>query len=140
MTALLPFAGCHEVSALEGTNLTEVDGDILAALPEGPKYYPDDMVTDQPERFVAAELIREKVLQLTHEEIPHSTAVVIEEMSERERARSWISGPSSTWSGTPRKASSSARGQGPEGSGDPGPQGPGSPAGEPRLPGTVGQG
>jgi GTPase len=82
--ALLPFARVYEVSALEGTNLTEVTRDIIDALPEGPKYYPDDMVTDQPERFVAAELIREKILMLTHDEIPHSTAVVIEEMSERD--------------------------------------------------------
>lgn len=81
---LLPFAGVHQVSALEGTNLAEVSRDIIDALPEGPKYYPDDMVTDQPERFVAAELIREKILMLTHDEIPHSTAVVIEEMSERD--------------------------------------------------------
>ncbi len=81
---LFPFAKVHEVSALEGTNLAQLSGDILAALPEGPKYYPDDMVTDQPERFVAAELIREKVFLLTRDEIPHSTAVVIEEMAERE--------------------------------------------------------
>ncbi len=81
---LYPFAGTHEISALEGTNLGGLTGDILAALPQGPKYYPDDMVTDQPERFVAAELVREKIFQLTRDEIPHSTAVVIEEMAERE--------------------------------------------------------
>jgi GTPase len=85
--SLLPFARVHQVSALEGTNLAEVTRDIIEALPEGPKYYPDDMVTDQPERFVAAELIREKILMLTHDEIPHSTAVVIEEMSERDTGR-----------------------------------------------------
>jgi len=81
---LHPFQAVHAVSALEGTNLAALSGAILAALPEGPKYYPDHMVTDQPERFVAAEIIREKVFQLTREEIPHSTAVVIEEMAERE--------------------------------------------------------
>ncbi len=81
---LYPFAGAHEISALEGTNVGGLTGNILAALPQGPKYYPDDMVTDQPERFVAAELIREKIFQLTRDEIPHSTAVVIEEMAERE--------------------------------------------------------
>jgi GTPase len=81
---LHPFQSVHAVSALQGTNLAALTEAILAALPPGPKYYPDDMVTDQPERFVAAEIIREKVFQLTREEIPHATAVVIEEMKERE--------------------------------------------------------
>jgi len=48
----------------------------------GPKYFPDDQLTDQPERFVVAEMIREKVFELTKDEIPYSTAVVIEEMKE----------------------------------------------------------
>ena len=51
-------------------------------MPTGPKYFPDDQLTDQPERFVVAEMIREKVFQLTKDEIPYSTAVVIEEMKE----------------------------------------------------------
>ena len=83
---LFNFTGAHQVSALEGTNLSALTEDIMASLPEGPRYYPEDMVTDQPERFVAAELIREKIFLLTREEIPHSTAVVIEEMSPREES------------------------------------------------------
>lgn len=70
-------------SALTGDNLDQVKNLIYANLPEGPCYYPREMVTDQPERFVAAEIIREKVLLLTREEIPHSIAVIIEEMQTR---------------------------------------------------------
>ena len=58
-------------------------------LPEGPKYYPDDQVTDHPERFIISEFIREKVLHLTREEIPHSIAVVIEKI-EREENRDMV--------------------------------------------------
>lgn len=72
------------ISALTGYNVDLLYEQLVALMPEGPKYYPDDMVIDQPERFVAAELIREKILQLTHEEIPHAVAVVIEEMKERD--------------------------------------------------------
>ena len=70
-------------SALTGDNLDQVKNLIYTNLPEGPYYYPREMVTDQPERFVAAEIIREKVLLLTREEIPHSIAVIIEEMQTR---------------------------------------------------------
>jgi GTP-binding protein Era len=70
-------------SALTGANLDQVKQLIYDNLPEGPCYYPQGMVTDQPERFVAAEIIREKVLFLTREEIPHSIAVVVEEMQIR---------------------------------------------------------
>lgn len=70
-------------SALTGENVEQVKRLIFANLPEGPCYYPQDMVTDQPERFVAAEIVREKVLMLTREEIPHSIAVIIEEMKTR---------------------------------------------------------
>jgi len=55
---------------------------ILKRLPQGPKYFPDDQLTDQPERFVVTEIIREKIFELTKEEIPYSTAVVIEQMKE----------------------------------------------------------
>lgn len=72
------------ISALTGYNLDRLREQLIAVLPEGPKYYPDDMVVDQPERFVVAELVREKILQLTHEEVPHAVAVVVEEMKERE--------------------------------------------------------
>ncbi len=56
---------------------------MVNCLPAGPKYYPDDMVTDRPERFIMAELIREKVLHLTSQEVPHSVAVVVEDVAER---------------------------------------------------------
>ena len=71
------------ISASERNNLETLEELIISYLPEGPKFYPEDTITDQPERFIAAELIREKVLQLTREEIPHSIAVVVEEMQER---------------------------------------------------------
>lgn len=82
--ALGKLAGIMPVSALEGHGLTELVDAVVGLLPEGPKYYPDDWVTDHPEQFIMAELIREKVLQLTREEIPHATAVIIEEIRARE--------------------------------------------------------
>ncbi|MGB9792032.1 MAG: GTPase Era [Thermacetogeniaceae bacterium] len=71
------------VSALTGENIDELLQVITENLPEGPFYYPADTFTDQPERFVVAEIIREKVLHLTREEVPHSVAVVVEEMQLR---------------------------------------------------------
>lgn len=79
-----PFKQVIPVSALEGNNTQAMLEAIFAELPQGPMYYPADQVTDHPERFVAAELIREKVLHLTREEVPHSIAVVVEEMKRRE--------------------------------------------------------
>ena len=55
---------------------------IIKRLPEGPQYFPEDQLTDQPERFIVSELIREKIFTLTKDEIPYSTAVVIEDMKE----------------------------------------------------------
>ncbi|ASK63159.1 GTPase Era [Virgibacillus phasianinus] len=72
------------ISALQGNNVTHLLDVLKEKLPEGPRYYPEDQVTDHPERFIIGELIREKVLQLTHEEIPHSIAVVIENIEKRE--------------------------------------------------------
>ncbi len=72
------------LSAKTGENVHALIEKIVELLPEGPKYYPDDMITDQPVTFIVAELIREKVLQLTREEVPHSVAVVVEEMGKRE--------------------------------------------------------
>jgi len=72
------------VSALNGYNLDYLREQVVQALPAGPQYYPDDMVIDQPERFIVAELVREKILHLTHDEVPHAVAVVIEEMRERD--------------------------------------------------------
>ncbi|MCQ6266264.1 GTPase Era [Fictibacillus sp. WQ 8-8] len=72
------------ISALQGNNVNTLMNQITEYLEEGPQYYPEDQITDHPERFIAGELIREKVLHLTREEIPHSIAVVIEQMQRRE--------------------------------------------------------
>ena len=72
------------VSALSGENSDELLKVIIDKLPEGPKYFPDDMVTDQPEKFIIAEIIREKVLQLLEQEVPHGTAVEIIQMREQQ--------------------------------------------------------
>ena len=74
------FDGVFAVSALQGIHTDLLKTDIKAALPEGPRYYPEDMRTDHPEKFLIAERIREKVLDLTQEEVPHSVAVIIEGM------------------------------------------------------------
>ncbi|WJY28497.1 MULTISPECIES: GTPase Era [Sporosarcina] len=75
------FAEIVPLSALNGNNVERLMETLLTYLPEGPKYYPDDQVTDHPERFIVSELIREKVLHLTREEVPHSIAVVIDKIS-----------------------------------------------------------
>ncbi|MDX1807560.1 GTPase Era [Paenisporosarcina macmurdoensis] len=78
------FADVIPISALEGINIDGLLEVLSKHLPEGPQYYPADQVTDHPERFIISELIREKVLHLTHEEIPHSVAVVIEKIKREE--------------------------------------------------------
>jgi len=78
------FEDIIPLSAKTGENVHALIERIVELLPEGPRYYPPDMVTDQPASFIVAELIREKVLQLTREEVPHSVAVVVEEMEKRE--------------------------------------------------------
>lgn len=80
---LYDFSEIVPVSALTGENLSSLLETLEKYLPPGPKYYPDDIVTDRPETFIMAELIREKVLQLTSQEIPHSVAVVIEQLEPR---------------------------------------------------------
>ena len=84
------FAGIVPISACEGENLDGLLVEIKAHLPEGPQYYPADMVTDQPERLIIAELVREKVLELTRDEIPHAVAVDIEEMTTRAKGDVYI--------------------------------------------------
>ncbi|HWB17912.1 MAG TPA: GTPase Era [Vicinamibacterales bacterium] len=76
------FAAIVPVSALTGDGVAALEGEILAALPDGDPLYPDDYLTDQTERGLAAELIREKVLHHTHDELPYSTAVVIDRFEE----------------------------------------------------------
>lgn len=74
------FSGVYPISAKEKINLPYLVDEIKGFLPEGPKYYPDNQVTDHPERFIIGEMIREKVLYFTREEVPHSVAVVIESL------------------------------------------------------------
>ncbi|SIS36823.1 GTPase Era [Salimicrobium flavidum] len=77
---LMDFTEIIPISALEGNNVDHLLTVVKDQLEEGPQYYPDDHITDHPERFVISEFIREKVLQLTREEIPHSVAVMIEQI------------------------------------------------------------
>lgn len=77
------FTSVIPISALHNDNLDCLVKEVKSHLPEGPHYFPEDMVTDQPERLVIAELIREKVLHATREEIPHAIAVDIEEIKQR---------------------------------------------------------
>jgi GTP-binding protein Era len=76
--ALHDFADYIPISALKGDGLDLLRAEIVKRLPEGPALYPEDHVTDQPERFLAAEILREKILRLTNQEVPHAAAVMIE--------------------------------------------------------------
>ena len=82
-TKSFDFIAVVPTSALVDKDFASLVGEIVKHLPEGPQYFPEDMITDQPERVIAAEMIREKVLKLTRDEVPHSIAVVIEEMKTR---------------------------------------------------------
>jgi GTPase len=73
------FAEYIPVSALTGEGLDALRGEIAKRLPEGEPLYPEDRVTDQPERYLAAEIVREKILELTRDEVPHAVAVTIED-------------------------------------------------------------
>ncbi len=81
---LSSFETQFALSALKKIDLNPFVKAVVEHLPEGPQFYPPDMITDQPERFIAAEIIREKIIALTRQEIPFSIAVVIEEMKPRE--------------------------------------------------------
>ncbi|MBQ3254013.1 MAG: GTPase Era [Acholeplasmatales bacterium] len=81
---LYPFAGVFPISVLENKNVNILLDTIRSCLPFGPKFYPDDMVSDHGDRFLISELIREKVLLSTKEEIPHSIAVVVDSMKDCE--------------------------------------------------------
>ncbi|MBS1192045.1 MAG: GTPase Era [Nitrospirae bacterium] len=80
-STLYSFAEIIPVSALKPDLGGLVDA-LLKRMPKGPKYFPDDQLTDQPERFVVSEIIREKIFELTKEEIPYSTAVMIDQVKE----------------------------------------------------------
>ncbi len=76
------FADLVPVSALTGENVDRLEQVLLSHLPEGEPVYPDDYLTDQPERFFVAELVREQVLEQTHDELPFSTAVIVDKFDE----------------------------------------------------------
>jgi GTP-binding protein Era len=80
-----PFAEIIPISALAGDGLETVMERILAALPEGPQYFPPEYLTDQPARFLAAEIIREKIIVLTRQELPYATMVLVERFEEKPR-------------------------------------------------------
>ena len=84
------FAAIVPISAADGTNIDALIDEAKKFLPEGVQYYPADMITDQPERLIIAELIREKILHATQDEIPHSIAVDVEEFTERENGTIFI--------------------------------------------------
>lgn len=79
---LLHFQEVFPVSATQGNNVAELLTAIGQQLPVGPQYYPADQISDHPEYFVVAEIIREKILELTRQEVPHSVAVVVEQMNQ----------------------------------------------------------
>jgi GTP-binding protein Era len=83
--ALYDFREIVPLSALDGTNVPLLTDLVIGLLPEGPRYFPEDQITDLPERFLAAEMIREKIIVLTREEVPYSTAVTIDSFAEDEK-------------------------------------------------------
>lgn len=80
----LTFAEVIPISATEGNNVEQLMQLLVKQLPEGPQYFPEDQLTDHPEYFIVSELIREKVLLLTRDEVPHSVAVVVDSMKRNE--------------------------------------------------------
>lgn len=83
----LKWEEVYPISALEGNNVEELVETLKGKLPVGPQYYPSDQITDHPERFIISELIREKVLELTRQEVPHSTAVVIDSIKRQDEEK-----------------------------------------------------
>lgn len=79
---LRKFDEVFPISATMGNNVDELLNKLIETLPEGPQYYPDDEISDHPEYFVVGELIREKILELTNQEVPHAVAVVVERMKD----------------------------------------------------------
>jgi GTP-binding protein Era len=76
----MEFKEVVPISATEGNNVDRLMSTLINELPEGPQYFPEDAVTDHPERFIVSEMVREKVLILTRDEVPHSVAVVVDSM------------------------------------------------------------
>ncbi len=81
-TGLFPFKEVIPISALNNEGVEILISLLLDALPEGPRYFPDDTVTDMPERFIAAEIIREKVFRALQQEVPYSVAVLVDSFKE----------------------------------------------------------
>lgn len=81
--AQMDFAQIIPISATQGNNFETLMNELEAIMPAGPQYFPEDQITDHPEYFVVSELIREKILQLTRDEVPHSVAVVIDSMKRK---------------------------------------------------------
>ncbi len=81
---LYPFCGVFPISVLNDINIDKLFDSIKTVLPFGPKYYPDDMISDHNERFLISELIREKILNATKEEVPHGIAVTVDLMKNNE--------------------------------------------------------
>ena len=79
---VFPFAALVPVSALKGDGCEELLAEIVKNLPEGEPFFPEDQITDQPERFLASEIIREKAIDLTYHEVPHALAVVVDRFAE----------------------------------------------------------
>jgi GTP-binding protein Era len=80
-----PFSAIVPISAIKGSGCDELLGEILRLLPEGEPYFPEDQVTDQPERFLAAEIVREKAIQVMYHEVPYALAVFVEKFEESPR-------------------------------------------------------
>lgn len=80
----LEFKEIVPISATEGNNVDTLLSTLTSDLPKGPQFYPDDQVTDHPEYFIVSELIREKILHMTEQEVPHSIAVITESMKRDE--------------------------------------------------------
>lgn len=85
-----PFAGIIPISAKEKDNLDEVMKVLTEILPEGPQYFPEDMITDQPERLIIADIVREKILLKTRDEVPHAIAVDVDEMKTRDDGMTYV--------------------------------------------------
>ncbi len=83
----VPFTETLPIAALHKLNTDKLLEQVQAYLPEGPEYYPKDQLTDRPERFFVSEIIREKILELYHQEIPYSTEVAIESFKERQTSK-----------------------------------------------------
>jgi GTP-binding protein Era len=78
----LPLAALVPISALRGDGCNDLLEEIMKQLPEGPAFFPDDQITDQPERFLASEIVREKAIKLTYHEVPHALAVIVDKFEE----------------------------------------------------------